>query len=104
MDMKPIRNSLGHNPLSDALHRNLGVVLNELGPGRLPHRDASYRDMGMMISEQGSGRRNPSGVLHRCSAVVKSEQGSSHFPRWARRVRKLVGPTKIRLGSWNVGS
>jgi hypothetical protein len=36
--------------------------------------------------------------------VVKSEQGSSHFPQWARRIRKLVGPTRICLGSWNVGS
>ena len=104
MDMKPIRNSLGRNPLSDALHRNPGVVLNEQGPGRHPLRDASYRDPGTMISEQGSGRRNLSGTLHLRPGVVKSEQGSSHFPRRVRRVRKLVGPTRIRLGSWNVGS
>jgi hypothetical protein len=58
----------------------------------------------MMISEQGSGRHNLSGTLHIRPDVVKSEQGSSHFPRRARRVRKLVRPTRICLGSWNVGS
>jgi len=36
MDLNPIRNSLGRNPVSDALHRNLGVVLNGQGPGRHP--------------------------------------------------------------------
>ncbi|RLM58494.1 uncharacterized protein C2845_PM18G12030 [Panicum miliaceum] len=51
MDMKPIRNSLGRNPLRDALHRNLGVVLNGQGPGRHPHKGASYRDLGTMKSE-----------------------------------------------------
>ncbi|PUZ51569.1 hypothetical protein GQ55_6G198200 [Panicum hallii var. hallii] len=89
MEMKPIRNSLGRNPLSDALHRNPGVVLNGQGLGRHPLRGASYRDPGTMISEQGS---------------VKNEQGSSHFSRRVRRVRKLAEPTRIRLGSWNVGS
>jgi hypothetical protein len=80
MDMKPIRISLRRNPLSDALHRNPGVVLNEQGPGRLPLRDASYRDLGTMIIEQGSGRRNLSGALHLRLGVVKSKQGSLHFP------------------------
>ena len=36
MDMKPIRNSLGRNPLSDASHRNPGVVISGQGPGRHP--------------------------------------------------------------------
>jgi hypothetical protein len=36
--------------------------------------------------------------------VVKNEQGSSHFSRRVRRVRKLAEPTRIHLGSWNVGS
>ncbi|KAG2650914.1 hypothetical protein PVAP13_1NG240938, partial [Panicum virgatum] len=89
MDLKPTRNSLGRNPLSDALHRNPGVVINGQGPGRHPPKGASYRDLGMMISEQGS---------------VKNEQGSSHFPRRVRRVRKLAEPTRIHIGSWNVGS
>ncbi|PUZ38091.1 hypothetical protein GQ55_9G169400 [Panicum hallii var. hallii] len=92
MEMKPIRNSLGRNPLSDALHRNPGVVLNGQGPGRHPLRGASYRDPGTMISEQGSGRRSLCGTLHLRPGVVKNE------------VRKLAEPTRIRLGSWNVGS
>ena len=57
-----------------------------------------------MKSEQGSGRRSPSGALHLPSGVVKNEQESSHFPRRVRRVRKLAEPTRIRIGSWNVGS
>ena len=104
MDMKPIRNSLGRNPLSDAPHQNLGVVLNGQGPDRHPTNGASYRDLGTMISEQGSGRRSLSGALHLRPGVVKNEQGSSHFPRRVRRVRKLAEPTRIRIGSWNVGS
>jgi hypothetical protein len=55
MEMKPIRNLLGCNPLSDALHRNPGVVLNGQGPGHHPLRGTSYHDPGTMISEQGLG-------------------------------------------------
>jgi hypothetical protein len=80
------------------------VVLNEQGPGRHPLRGASYRDPGTMISEQGLGRRSLCGALHLRQGLVKNEQGSSHFPRRVRRVRKLAEPTRIRLGSWNVGS
>ena len=58
----------------------------------------------MMKSEQGSGHHNLSGALHRRPGVVKNEQGFSHLSRRVRRVRKLVEPTRIRLGSWNVGS
>ena len=104
MDMKPIRNSLGRNPLSDALHRNPGVVLNGQGPGRHPPNGASYRDLGTMISEQRSGRRSLSGALHLRPGVVKNEQGSSHFLRRVRRVTKLAEQTRICIGSWNVGS
>ena len=73
MDMKPTRNSLGRNPLSDALHRNPGVVLNGQGPGRHPPNGASYRDLGTMISEQRSGHRSLSGALHLRPGVVKNE-------------------------------
>ena len=104
IDMKPIRNSLGCNPLSNAPHRNPGVVLNGQRLGRHPTNGASYRDLGMMISEQGSGRHSLSGTLHLRPGVVKNEQGSWHFPRRVRRVRKLAEPTRIRIGSWNVGS
>ena len=103
MDMKPIRTSLGRNPLSDTPHRNPGVVISGQGPGRHPTNGASYRDLGTMISEQGSGR-HLSGALHLRPGVVINEQGSSHFPRWVRWVRKLAEPTRIRIGSWNVGS
>ena len=54
MDLKPTKNSFGHNPLSDALHRNSGLVINGQGPGRHLPKGASYRDLGTMISEQGS--------------------------------------------------
>ena len=101
MEMKPERKPLGRNPLSDAPYWNPGMVLNGQRPGRHPFGDASCRDlgMGMMSSEQGSGRRFLSGALHRRPGVVKNEQGSSHLSRRVRRVRKLVEPTRIRLGS-----
>ncbi|KAG2662651.1 hypothetical protein PVAP13_1KG548350 [Panicum virgatum] len=103
MDLKPTRNSLGRNPLSDALHRNPCVVINRQEPGRHPPKGASYRELGTMISEQGLGR-HLNVALHLRPGVVKNEQGSSHFPRRVRRVRKLAEPTRIRIGSWNVGS
>ena len=103
MEMKPKRIPLGRNPLSDAPCRNPGMVLNEQGPGRHP-RDAPCLDLGTVSSEQGSGRRILSGAPHRRPDVVKNEQGSSHQFRRVRRARKLVEPTRIRLGSWNVGS
>uniref|UniRef100_A0A8I6Y736 Reverse transcriptase domain-containing protein n=1 Tax=Hordeum vulgare subsp. vulgare TaxID=112509 RepID=A0A8I6Y736_HORVV len=102
--MKPKGNSLGRNPLSDAPHRNPGVVSNGQGPGRHPLGGAPYLDMDTVISEQGSGRRILSGALHRCPGVVKNEQGSLHLTRRVRRIRKLAEPRRIRLGSWNVGS
>ena len=80
------------------------MVLNGQGPGRHPLGGAPYRDLGMVSSEQGSGRRFLCGALHRHPGVVKNEQGSSHLNRRVRRVRKLVEPTRIHLGSWNVGS
>jgi exonuclease III len=35
---------------------------------------------------------------------VKNEQGSSHLTRRMRRVRKLAEPSRVRVGTWNVGS
>jgi exonuclease III len=35
---------------------------------------------------------------------VSNEQGSSHLTRRMRGASKLVGESRIRLGSWNVGS
>jgi hypothetical protein len=51
MDLKPTRDSLWRNPLSDALHRNPGVVLNGQGPSRHPLSGASYRDPDTMKNE-----------------------------------------------------
>jgi hypothetical protein len=104
MEMKPQRKSLGHNPLSDAPYRNPGMVLNEQGSGRHPLSDMPSLDLEPVISEQGSGRRILSGSLHRRPGVVENEQGSLHLPRRVRRVRKLVEPTRVHVGSWNVGS
>jgi hypothetical protein len=43
-------------------------------------------------------------VLHRRPGVVKNEQGSSHLTRRMRRVRKLAEPSRLCVGTWNVGS
>jgi hypothetical protein len=82
MEMKPHGKSLGRNPLSNAPYRNPGMVLNGQGPGHHPL----------------------SGALHHHPGVVKNEQGSLHLTRRMQRVRKLVEPSKVRVGTWNVGS
>jgi hypothetical protein len=102
MEMKPPRKSLGRNPLSDAPYQNPGMVLNEQGPGRHPLSDAPPLDLELVISEQGSGRRILSGALLLRPGVVENEQGSLHLPRRVRRVRKLVEPTRVRVGSWKL--
>jgi hypothetical protein len=43
-------------------------------------------------------------VLHYRLGVVKNEQESSHLTRRMRRVRKLVDPSRVRVGIWNVRS
>jgi hypothetical protein len=104
MKMKPHKKSLGHNPLSDAPYRNSGMVLNEQEPGRHPLGDVSYLDLDTVLNEQGSGHRILSDVLHRHPGVVKNEQESSHLTRRMRMVRKLTEPSRLRVGTWNVGS
>jgi hypothetical protein len=104
MKMKPHGQSLGCNPLSDAPYRNPGMVLNGQGPGRHPLGGASYLDLDMVLSEQGSGRHILSDTLHRHPGIVKNEQGFSHLSRRMRRVRKLAEPSRVRVGTWNVGS
>ena len=104
MEMKPHGKSLGRNPLSDAPYRNPGMVLNGQGPGRHPLGGAPYLDLDTVLNEQGSGRRILSDALHRRPGVVKNEQGSSHLTRRMRRVRKLAEPSRLRVGTWNVGS
>jgi hypothetical protein len=104
MKIKPHEKSLGHNPLSDAPYRNPGMVLNGQGPGRHPLDDAPYLNLDTVLNEQGSDRRILCDALHRRLGVVKNEQGSSHLTRRMRRVRKLAKPSRLRVGTWNIGS
>jgi hypothetical protein len=104
MEMKPHEKSLGRNPLSDASYWNSGMVLNEQGPGCHSLGDASYLDLDTVLNEQGSGRHILSYVLYCRPGVVKNEQGSSHLTRRMRRVRKLAEPSRLCVGTWNVGS
>jgi hypothetical protein len=104
MKMKPHEKTLGRNPLSDAPYRNPGMVLNGQGPGRHPLGDAPYLDLDTVLNEQESDRRILSDALHHRLGVVKNEQGSSHLTRRMRRVRKLVEPSRLCVGTWNVES
>jgi hypothetical protein len=104
MEMKPHEKSLGCNPLSDASYRNSGMMLNGQGPGRHPLGDAPYLNLYTVLNEQESDRRILSDVLYRRPGVVKNEQGSSHLTRRMRRVRKLAEPSRLCVGTWNVGS
>jgi hypothetical protein len=104
MEIKPHEKSLGRNPLSDAPYRNLGMMLNGQGLSRHPLGDAPYLDLDTVLNEQGSGCRTLSDALHRRPGVVKNEQGSSHLTRRMRRVRKPAEPSRLRVGTWNVGS
>jgi hypothetical protein len=62
MKMKPHEKMLGRNPLSDALYRNPGMVLNGQEPGRHPLGDAPYLNLDTVLNEQGSDRAtSPSG-------------------------------------------
>jgi hypothetical protein len=57
-----------------------------------------------VLSEKGSDHRILSDALHRRPGVVKNEKGSSHLTRRMRRVRTLVEPSSVRVGTQNVGS
>jgi hypothetical protein len=72
--------------------------------GRHSFSDAPYWNPDMVIREQGPGRHRLSDALHRRPDVVSNEQGFSHLTRRVRGARKLVGESRICLGSWNVGS
>jgi hypothetical protein len=58
----------------------------------------------MMTSEREPDRHHLSDALHRRPDIVSNEQGFSHLTRRVREARKLVGESRICLGSWNVGS
>jgi hypothetical protein len=98
MEMKPSQFSLGRHPLSDAPYWNPNMVIREQGPGRHRLSGAPYWNPNMVTSERGPDCHHLSYALHRRPDVVSNEQGSSHL---TRRVR---GASRIRLGSWNVGS
>jgi hypothetical protein len=104
MEMKLHEKSLGHNPLSDVPYRNPGMMLNGQETGRHPLGDSSYLDLDTVLNEQGSGHHILSDALHRRPGVVKNEQESLHLTRRMRRVRKLAEPSRLRVGTWNVGS
>jgi hypothetical protein len=80
------------------------MVLNGQGPGRHPLGGASYFDLNTVLSEQGSDRRILSDALYHHLCVVKNEQEASHLTRRMRRVRKLAEPTRVCVGTCNVGS
>jgi hypothetical protein len=102
--MKPHEKTLGRNPLSDAPYQNPGMVLNGQGPSHHPLGDAPYLDLDTVLNEQESSRRILSDALYRCPGIVKNEQGSSHLTRRMQRVSKLAEPSRLRVGTWNVGS
>jgi hypothetical protein len=104
MQMKPSQFSLGRHPLSDAPYWNPNMVIREQGSGRHRLSGAPYWNPDMVTSERGPDRHHLSDALHWRPDVVSNEQGSSHLTRRVRRARKLVEESRIRLGSWNVGS
>jgi hypothetical protein len=80
------------------------MVLNGQGPGHHPLGGAPYLDLDTVLNEQGSSPHILSDALHRRPGVVKNEQGSSHLTRRMQRVRKLAEPSRVRVGTCNVGS
>jgi hypothetical protein len=104
MEMKPHEKSLGCNPLSDASYQNPDMVLNGQGPGHHPLGDAPYLNLDTVLNEQGSGHHILSDMLYRRLGVVKNEQESSRLTRRVRRVRKLIEPSRLHVGTWNIGS
>jgi hypothetical protein len=104
MKMKPSQFSLGRHPLSDAPFWNPDMVIREQGSGRHRLSGAPYWNPDMVTSERVPDRHHLSDTLHRRPDVVSNEQGSSHLTQRVRGARKLVGESRICLGSWNIGS
>jgi hypothetical protein len=102
MEMKLSQFSLGRHPLSDAPYWNPDMAIREQGSGRHHLSGAPYWNPNMVISERGPDRHHLSDALHQRPDVVSNEQGSSHLTRRVRGARKLIGESRIRLGSWNV--
>jgi hypothetical protein len=95
---------LGSHTLSDASYWNPDMAIREQGPGRHCLSGAPYWNPEMMTSERGPDHHHLSNALHQRPDIVSNEQGSSHLTRRVRGTMKLVGKSKIRLGSWNIGT
>jgi hypothetical protein len=80
------------------------MMLNGQWLGRHPLGGVPYLDLDTVLSEQGSGRRILSDALHRRPGVVKNKQVYSHLTRRIQRVRKLAEPSRVCVGTWNIGS
>jgi hypothetical protein len=80
------------------------MEIREQGLGCHRHSGVPYLNPDMVTSERGPDLHHLSDALHRRPDVVSNEQGSSHLTRRVRGARKVVGESRICLGSWNVGS
>jgi hypothetical protein len=80
------------------------MVIREQGSGRHHLSDTSYWNSDIVISEQEHDHHHLSDALHRRPDIVSNEQRSSHLTQRVRGAKKLVGESKIRLGSWNIWS
>jgi hypothetical protein len=98
-EMKSGQFSLGRRPFSDASYWNSDMAIREQGSGRHRLSGTSYWNPDMVTSERGSDRHHLSDALHRRPDVVSNEQESSHLTRRVRGASKLVGESRIRLGS-----
>jgi hypothetical protein len=99
MEMKPSQFSLGRHPLSDAPYWNPDMAIREQRSGHHRLSGASYWNPDMVTSERGPNHHHLRDTLHRRPDVVSNEQESSHLTRRVRGARKLVGKSKICLGS-----
>jgi hypothetical protein len=68
--MKPHRNSLEHNPLSDAPYQNPCMMLNEQSLGRHSLGGAAYFNLNTVLNEQGPSRATlPLGCSEKCARI-----------------------------------
>jgi hypothetical protein len=87
------------NELTTILATSMEIKSHEKSFECNPLSDASYLYLDTVLSEQGSSRRILSDTLHHRPGVVKNEQLFSHLTRRMRRVRKLVEPSRMRVGT-----
>jgi hypothetical protein len=99
MEIKLNQILLGRHSLSDAPYWNSDMMIREQGSGRHRLSGAPYWNSNMVISKRGPDRHHLSDALHRRPNVVSNEQRFSHLTRRVRGARKLVGESRIRLGS-----